>query len=148
MIEEIATVTTVHTGAVEVSCFSKSACGQCRQSSSCGTGLVSKALPGRDHRFVIATGLELRPGQQVRIGIPEHSLITGALLVYLLPLLCLLAGGLLASWAGFADGGSIAGALAGGVLGFGLASRLSRHRGKKDHPVILDALIPLARSED
>ncbi|MCT7654954.1 SoxR reducing system RseC family protein [Oceanimonas sp. NS1] len=92
MIEEIATVTAVHAGRVEVSCFSKSACGQCRQSSSCGTGLVSKALPARSHDFAIATELALRPGQQVRIGIPEHSLIGGALLVYLLPLLCLLAG--------------------------------------------------------
>ncbi|WMC10067.1 SoxR reducing system RseC family protein [Oceanimonas pelagia] len=146
MIEEIATVTAVHSGSVEVRCFSKSACGQCRQSNNCGTGLVSKALPGRDHRFVIATGLELTPGQQVRIGIPEHSLITGALLVYLLPLLCLLAGGLLAGWAGLGEGASIVGVLAGGGLGFGLAARLSRRRGH-DQPVILGPLIPVARTD-
>ncbi|MDP5293066.1 SoxR reducing system RseC family protein [Oceanimonas sp. CHS3-5] len=146
MIEEIATVTAVHDGRVEVSCFSKSACGQCRQSSTCGTGLVSKALPGRDHRFVIATELTLQPGQQVRIGIPEQSLITGALLVYLLPLLCLLTGGLVAGWAGLGEGASIVGALAGGGLGFALASRLSRRRGH-DQPVILGSLLPVARAD-
>ncbi|NHI00923.1 MULTISPECIES: SoxR reducing system RseC family protein [Oceanimonas] len=148
MIEEIATVTAVHAGRVEVSCFSKSACGQCRQSSSCGTGLVSKALPARSHDFAIATELALRPGQQVRIGIPEHSLIGGALLVYLLPLLCLLAGGSLAAWAGLPEVGSILGALAGGGLGFGLAARWARRRGRFDQPVILGPLIDVVRAED
>ena len=148
MIEEIATVVAVHPNGVEVSCFSKSACGQCRQNSTCGTGLVSKALPGRDHRFVIATGLTLQPGQQVRIGIPEHSLITGALLVYLLPLVFMLAGGLLAGLAGAADSGSILGAAAGGGMGFWLASWLARRRSGDDQPVILETLIPTVRAAD
>ncbi|AEY00680.1 hypothetical protein GU3_04615 [Oceanimonas sp. GK1] len=147
MIEEIATVTAVHSGGVEVRCFSKSACGQCRQRSTCGTGLVSGALPERNHQFVIATELVLKPGEQVRIGIPEQSLITGALLVYLLPLLCLLTGGLVAGWAGLGEGASILGALAGGGLGFGLAARLAQRRGRRDQPVILGPLIPVVRAD-
>lgn len=148
MIEEIATVVAVHSHGVEVSCFSKSACGQCRQNSTCGTGLVSQALPGRDHRFVIATGLVLQPGQQVRIGIPEHSLITGALLIYLLPLLFLLTAGILTGLAGLSEGATIVGAFAGGGAGFWLASRLARRRGSSDQPVILDTLIPVAGRAD
>ena len=147
MIEEVATVVAVGEGGVEVACFSQSACGQCRQSSQCGTGLVSRALPGREHRFFIATTQEFEVGEQVRIGIPEHSLITSALLLYLLPLLLLLGGALLASLGlDMGDGGTLLGAAAGGGIGFWLASRLSCRAGRPlSEPVILGALIPTTR---
>ncbi|OIN08717.1 SoxR reducing system RseC family protein [Oceanisphaera psychrotolerans] len=146
MIEEIATVMAVHENGVEVACFSKSACGQCKQNSTCGTGLVSKALPGRDHRFVIATDLPLAVNQQVRIGIPEQSLLTSALLVYLLPLLLLLGGAGLASIGlGLGDGGTLAGAAIGGSAGFVLASRRARGSGRiQTEPVIIGPVIPVA----
>ncbi len=146
MIEEIATVMAVHANGVEVACFSKSACGQCKQNSTCGTGLVSKALPGRDHRFVIATDLPLAVNQQVRIGIPEQSLLTSALLVYLLPLLLLLGGAGLASIGlGLGDGGTLAGAAIGGSAGFVLASRRARRSGRmQTEPVIIGPVIPVA----
>ncbi|ART82942.1 hypothetical protein CBP31_10165 [Oceanisphaera profunda] len=142
MIEEIATVSAVYDGQVEVVCFSKSACGQCKQNSNCGTGIVSKALPSRDHRFVIATDLALTVNQQVRIGIPDHSLLRSVFLVYLFPLLLVLAGALLASIGlGMGDGGTILGAAIGGTLGFVLASRWSGQLATE--PVILAALLPM-----
>ncbi|WP_375057025.1 SoxR reducing system RseC family protein [Zobellella sp. DQSA1] len=147
MIEEVATVVAVGEGGVEVACFGKSACGQCRQSSHCGTGLVAKALPGREHRFFIATELRLKVGEQVRIGIPEHSLVTSALLVYLLPLLLLLGGALLTSLVlGMGDGGTLAGAAIGGSAGFILASRLSRRGGRAlSEPVLIGPLLPVTK---
>ena len=146
MIEEIATVLAVHADGVEVVCFSKSACGQCKQNSTCGTGLVSKALPGRDHRFVIATDLPLAVDQQVRIGIPEQSLITSALLVYLLPLLLLLSGaGFASAGLGLGDGGTLAGAAIGGIAGFVLASRWAKGASRMlAEPVIIGPVIPVA----
>ncbi|ART80092.1 SoxR reducing system RseC family protein [Oceanisphaera avium] len=143
MIEEIATVSAVYDGKVEVVCFSKSACGQCKQSSHCGTGIVSKALPGRDHRFLIATDLSLTVNQQVRIGIPEHSLISSAFLVYLLPLLLVMAGALGASIGlGLGDGGTILGAAVGGLLGFVLAARWADRGGQLvTEPVILSTML-------
>ncbi|WP_445396391.1 SoxR reducing system RseC family protein [Zobellella sp. An-6] len=146
MIEEVAIVVAVGEGGVEVASFSKSACGQCRQNSQCGTGLVSNALPGREHRFFIATELELKVGERVRIGIPEQSLITSALLLYLLPLLLLLAGALLAGIGlGAGDGGTLLGATLGGGTGFWLSSRLSRRGGRAlSEPVLIGPLLPLA----
>lgn len=142
MIEEIATVSAVYDGQVEVVCFSKSACGQCQQNSNCGTGIVSKALPGRDHRFVITTDLALTVNQQVRIGIPDHSLLRSVFLVYLFPLLLVLAGALLASIGlGMGDGGTILGAAIGGTLGFVLASRYSGQLATE--PVIIAVLLPI-----
>lgn len=145
MIEEIATVSAVYEDQVEVVCFSKSACGQCKQNSHCGTGIVSKALPARDHRFVIRTDLTLTVNQQVRIGIPEHSLLRSVLLVYLLPLLLVMSGALLASIGlGLGDGGTILGAAIGGTLGFMLASRWANRSGRlATEPVIIDALLPM-----
>lgn len=143
MIEEIATVSAVYDGQVEVVCFSKSACGQCKQNSNCGTGIVSKALPGRDHRFVIATDLALTVNQQVLIGIPDHSLLRSVFLVYLFPLLLVLAGAFLASIGlGMGDGGTILGAAIGGTLGFVLTSRYSGQLATE--PVIIAALLPMA----
>ncbi|WP_319783320.1 SoxR reducing system RseC family protein [Oceanisphaera sp. IT1-181] len=146
MIEEIATVSAVYDGQVEVVCFSKSACGQCKQNSNCGTGIVSKALPGRDHRFVIATELALTVNQQVRIGIPDHSLLRSVFLVYLFPLLLVLTGALLASIGlGMGDGGTILGAAIGGTLGFVLASRWAGRDGRlATEPVIIAVLLPMA----
>ena len=143
MIEEIATVSAVYDGQVEVVCFSKSACGQCKQNSHCGTGIVSKDLPARDHRFLISTDLSLSVNQQVRIGIPEQGLLSSVFLVYLFPLLLLLAGALLASIGlGMGDGGTILGAALGGALGFVLAARWARRDGRlTTEPVIIDALL-------
>ncbi|GAA3541211.1 SoxR reducing system RseC family protein [Zobellella aerophila] len=146
MIEEVATVVQLVPEGVVLECFSRSACGQCRQSQHCGTGLVAKALPGRSHQFVVATPLPLRVGEQVRIGIPEQSLIKSAVLIYLLPLLCVLLASLLASLLfKLGDGGTIASAIAGGWLGFLLASRLARGPGfGLAGPVILGPLIPIS----
>lgn len=146
MIEEVATVVALSEEGVEVVCFSKSACGQCRQKSHCGTGLVAGALPERNHRFVISTPLTLRVGEQVRIGIPEQSLIRSAMLIYLLPLLCILTASLLASVLfKLGDGGTIASAFIGGAAGFVLASRLARGRGfGQAGPVLLGPLIPVS----
>ncbi|WP_116474324.1 SoxR reducing system RseC family protein [Zobellella maritima] len=146
MIEEVATVVRLVPEGVAVECFSRSACGQCRQSQHCGTGLIAKALSGRSHQFVIATPLSLRVGEQVRIGIPEQSLIKSALLIYLLPLLCVLVASLLASVLfRQGDGGTIASAIVGGWLGFLLASRLARRTGVgQAGPVILGPPIPVS----
>lgn len=146
MMEEIATVVVVREGGVEVACFSKSACGQCRQSSQCGTGIVAKALPGREHRFFVPTTLTLQAGQQVRIGIPEPSVIGGALLVYLLPLLSLLASALAGHFLQ-GEAGSILGALLGGTGGFLLAARLARRASKQHGPVLLGPLIPVMNAD-
>lgn len=149
MIEEIATVSAIHPDGVEVVCFSKSACGQCQHSSNCGTGLVSKALPGRDHRFIIATDLSLTVNQQVRIGIPEQGVITSALLVYLIPLLMILGGALLASAGlGLGDGGTLLGAVIGGGIGFGWASRLARRTSLQlTAPIIIAPLLPVSQRD-
>ncbi|MFB0953282.1 MAG: SoxR reducing system RseC family protein, partial [Aeromonadaceae bacterium] len=83
MIESIATVVAVGDTWAQVECRRKSACGHCHQQQSCGVGALAKAMPGRPQLLEIALTTPVLVGQQVRIGIPERSLLTSALLVYL-----------------------------------------------------------------
>ncbi|WP_459782748.1 SoxR reducing system RseC family protein, partial [Photobacterium sp. R1] len=88
-----------------------------------GTGVVSKVLPGRQHQLTLSTSHiteSIHIGQLVEIGLSERSVLQSALLVYVLPLLCMLLGTLLGQWwfvelAGGGEGGVIACALAGGA---------------------------------
>lgn len=123
MSEELATVVAIEGDHAWVECERRSACSGCQQQSNCGTGTVAKAFPLKAPRLRVRLTAEVRVGQQVRLGIPQESLLRGAALVYVLPLFCLLAGALLGQlWlAPLLSGGegiTILSCLLGGVLGF------------------------------
>ena len=90
MVEEIATVVAVEAGGVWLSTTPVASCNACNVSDDCGTGIVAKTMTPRQQRFFITTPLSLLPGEQVKIGLQESSLLVAALMVYLLPLLLLL----------------------------------------------------------
>ena len=123
MSEEVATVVAIDEQHVWVECERRSACSGCQQQSNCGTGTVAKAFPQRQQRIRVPRTMTLAVGQQVRLGIPQQSLLRGAALVYVLPLFCLLVGALLGQlWlAPLLEGGegiTILSCLGGGALGF------------------------------
>lgn len=63
-----------------------STCNACTAKNNCGTSSIAKAFGDKSvvNQVVNDKGAVL--GSRVQIGIPEESLVTGALLVYLLPL--------------------------------------------------------------
>ncbi|EOD55465.1 sigma-E factor regulatory protein RseC [Aeromonas molluscorum 848] len=85
MSEEVATVVAIDEQHVWVECERRSACSGCQQQSNCGTGTVAKAFPQRQQRIRVPRTMTLAVGQQVRLGIPQQSLLRGAALVYVLP---------------------------------------------------------------
>ena len=95
MSEELATVVAVEGAFAWVECERRSACSGCHQQSNCGTGTVAKAFPLKSQRLRVALTAEVLVGQQIRLGIPQASILRGAALVYVLPLFCLLLGALL-----------------------------------------------------
>ncbi|SMY36647.1 SoxR reducing system protein RseC [Photobacterium malacitanum] len=98
MMRTLATVVAVDSGHITVSCQQQTSCGHCASRDSCGTGIVSKAIPGRSHKITIDTNENVTLGQVVEIGLSERSMLSSALLVYMLPLLFLVGGSLLGQY--------------------------------------------------
>ncbi|QUJ66994.1 SoxR reducing system RseC family protein [Photobacterium sp. GJ3] len=135
MMQSLATVVAVEKHHITVSCQQQTSCGSCASQNSCGTGVVSKVLPGRQHLLKVSTRHlheSVAVGQLVEIGLSERSVLQSALLVYVLPLICMLLGTLLGQWwfvilAGGGELGVIACALAGGAFGLGIAKWRAKH---------------------
>lgn len=89
MIEEIAIVTRTGNGRVWIKSRQNSACGGCVQQASCGTAAVAKLLPNRE--LEVDNPLGLQAGDQVRVAIDDAYLLSGSVLLYLLPLLLVFA---------------------------------------------------------
>jgi len=95
LIEESVQVLSVESDYLWVEGVQRSACQSCAAQRGCGQSLLAKltlrpvhlrvALDGRD-------GGSFQVGQSVTIGIADHVVVRGSLLVYLLPLLLLLPG--------------------------------------------------------
>lgn len=90
MVEEIATVVASEQDGLWLTTSPAGSCNSCQVSGDCGTGIVAKTFTPRQRRFFVKSDLALLPGEQVRIGMAEQSLVTAALLVYLLPLLLMI----------------------------------------------------------
>lgn len=90
MIEEIALVTRIDSGRVWIQSQQSGACGGCLQHSTCGTAALAKLLPKRE--FAVEYAMNLRVGDRVRVAIDDSHLLFSSVLLYLLPLLVMLAG--------------------------------------------------------
>lgn len=98
MMTALATVLDIQDDIIVVGCQQKTSCNHCSSKDSCGTGIVSKVLPGKVHHWAFHTDKKLAVGQMVEIGLPEKNLLQSAAIVYLVPLLFLLFGALLSEW--------------------------------------------------
>ena len=141
MIEECGTVVAVEEGHVWLETQRRSACGGCQASGGCGTATLAKLWPGQRNRVRAIAEPGLRPGDEVIVGLAEGALLRGALLVYLLPQVLLLAGALLGQtvFAGAGEEPVVALGIVGLGLGFLLVRVLSRRlrHDSRFQPVVL-----------
>ena len=98
MITETATVTKIDGRQVEIEMQRQSVCGGCELNSGCGTGAIGRLLGRRNKPLKIFNQMKLMPGDQVVIGIRERAYLNASLIIYGLPLLGLIVGGLLSQW--------------------------------------------------
>ena len=144
MIEEQGRVVAIERGAVWVETLRKSTCSSCSVKAGCGQGLFNQ-LGVKERRGLVRAlcDLHLKVGDGVVIGVQEDLLVRGSLLVYLLPLLGLLAAALMADQLGLSEPWVIVSAL----LGFFLACVAVRWRSRSVaadpslQPVVLRALL-------
>ncbi len=131
MMRSLATVVAVNPGIITVTCQQQTSCGHCASRDSCGTGIVSKAAPGRSHLVKIVTQTRVSIGEVVEIGLSERSMLHSAILVYVLPLLFLVLGAVLGQWwfvdlAGSGELGVILTAVLSAAVGLLLARRFAK----------------------
>ncbi len=68
----------------------QSTCGSCSARSGCGNGVLSEVLGRRSMEIRLANSYGLCFGDRVTLGISDRALVSGALAMYLLPLLGLI----------------------------------------------------------
>jgi len=96
MIKERATVVSLSGNRAEVQMQRQSACSHCEMSHGCGTGAIGRLLGKRSKPVKIEVDLNLSPGDEVELGLPEKAFLKASLLIYGLPLLGLFLGSVLA----------------------------------------------------
>ncbi len=154
MISETATVLRVTGDTAWVSCASQSGCQRCAEGRGCGGGVFGRILGDRLREVrVDVGGHPLRVGDQVEIGLSELDLLRASLMMYLVPLVGMLAlaviAGLTISPAWREPGVAIAGA-AGLFAGLVLARRFGqRQQGRAGFgPRVVQKLRPMPMSSD
>ncbi|HHB12014.1 MAG TPA: hypothetical protein ENK62_02295 [Chromatiales bacterium] len=141
MIEQPARVVAIDGPYAWVEAERQSACGQCSAQAGCGTGVLARALGRRSVRLRTLNRVAAEVGDRVTVGIDEHVLLRGALLMYGLPLATMIAG---AAWGLvlWGEPGSVLAGLAGLGVGFLAVRRRSRVVLDRRLPVILSRTSP------
>jgi len=148
MLFETGRVVAVETDSVWVETIRQSTCGTCAAQKGCGHGVMNRISEGR-RSLIRALPGRIEPADcavddEVRISIPEEVIVRGSLVVYILPLLTMLAGAVLGAMLLPASGdlGSGAGAVAGFAAGFGLVRwHARRHRDDDTMQPALEAVL-------
>ena len=107
MVKEQGRVVAVERDGVWIETLRQSACSTCAGKSGCGQHLFERHRPAsRDPSLSyikVASSRELHEGDRVIVGMAESSLLKASFLIYLVPLLLMMAGIWLLSLAGAAD---------------------------------------------
>ena len=134
MIEQTARVVDLQGDWVWVIPEQTSGCHSCNAKAGCGTSLLSRLFPNRERSRIRLSGSHLtrlpEVSDRVVIGIAENFLQRSSLLLYLFPLVGLIAGAGLGAWLGEELIGASAAepiSILFGLLGIGGCLMLARH---------------------
>jgi sigma-E factor negative regulatory protein RseC len=126
MLEMRAIVIQVEGNEASVQPLSTGGCGHCSTEGGCGSGTLTKLFcSNKPRQFKVGNVARAKVGDEVQVSIPDGALLRGAMKMYVLPLILLLAGGIagvgLAGETPARDAYAVAGAVIGLLLGFVLA---------------------------
>lgn len=96
MIEEYAVVTSCVNSRVTLEIERRTACSLCGQKRGCGNATWGKLLGHKSHAFEAENSIHANVGDSVVVGIDEHTMLNSVFLLYVLPLLAMLIGAVLA----------------------------------------------------
>ncbi|MCW8899453.1 MAG: SoxR reducing system RseC family protein [Gammaproteobacteria bacterium] len=89
MITENAIVVSIENNQTWIETQRKSACGQCSANKGCGTSVLSKVIGNKLSKIKAINNINAQVGDEVVIGLNEQSLLKGAFMIYMLPLILL-----------------------------------------------------------
>lgn len=89
MITENATVVLIENNQTWIETQRKSACGQCSANKGCGTSVLSKVIGNKLSKMRAINNINAQVGDEVIVGLNENSLLKGAFMTYILPLMYL-----------------------------------------------------------
>ena len=69
----------------------RSSCQSCQLENSCGQGLISKLGSEKSMEFWVDNSLDAQVGQTVTIDVPDEGLLYASVLMFLVPLIIMLA---------------------------------------------------------
>lgn len=145
MIEETGIIVEVDEHHAWVEAASSSSCSHCSANQGCGTASLQKWFKRKPNRLRVSKNQDVGLGERVVIGIPEQALVRGSFMIYMVPLLALIAGALIGAqindglgWA-YKDGLSILFALVSLVASIAWLKRYMLNESKDSayQPVIL-----------
>ncbi len=98
MIEEQAQVIEIKGNKLFLQAQTQSSCGSCAVSKGCGTSLLAKVVGRKFTYFQAENNINARVGDTVVVGIAEDALLKGSVMMYVLPIMCMLVSALLADY--------------------------------------------------
>jgi len=96
MIEEFAVITKRVDDHVMLEIERRTACGLCGQKRGCGNATWGKLLGHKSHEFAAENAINAEVGDSVVVGIDEHVVLSSVFFLYIVPLLTMLVGAVLA----------------------------------------------------
>lgn len=118
MIKQKATVVATDDTTIWLDAERQSTCSQCQVKKGCGTGMLANHVGKRFSRISIEKQDNVIVGQQVQLGIPEESLLQGAFMMYIIPLVMMFLSAALAQVLDFNEAMEIVAGFAGLTVGF------------------------------
>ncbi len=125
MIEAQGQIITIDGDYVWVETEIKSGCNHCSAKSGCGTGILSGILGRRRPQLRVVNSLRAKVGDAVVVAVNEGGVVTGSLLLYLLPLFMMIIAAAIGDMLS-GEGWAIMLAALGLLGGFGLAKILTK----------------------
>jgi len=118
MIKQQATVIATDDTSVWLDVERQSTCSQCQVKKGCGTGMLANHVGKRFSRISVEKQDDVIVGQHVQLGIPEESLLQGAFLMYIIPLVMMFLSAAIAQILGVNEAMEIVAGFAGLAIGF------------------------------
>ena len=132
MLETRAIIVRVQGKEAMVEALGDGGCDQCSTEKGCGSSKMTQLFCTKPRQFKVYNEANAAVGDEVQITLQDGVLLRSSILMYAMPLLLLLGGGVLGThWshdAASRDGYAAVGSLLGLVGGFVLAKLISKHQ--------------------